>query len=195
MQAAETMTAGISRRIFPLVTAKKLGTAPRRSAAVVKPKAIPGFFGSLWATIPRVMGIVILKRIIPITETIIFPLPKIISGREASKVAVPVRLAPKKSAAKPPMNFPKNAPNPERSPSSAVVFHSIGIAVPPKERIVTERSARPRTAQIPIFSLATPVISVSLSAGYFKWAIRHITAQNIIRGTMNKRPPVNLEQL
>ena len=35
MQTAETRTAGTSKKIFPLITAKKLGTAPRRSAAVV----------------------------------------------------------------------------------------------------------------------------------------------------------------
>ena len=74
MQIAEIITAGRSKKVFPVITAKKLGTAPIRSAAVVNPKASPGFFGRRWAQIPRVMGIVILKRIIPITEIIIFPL-------------------------------------------------------------------------------------------------------------------------
>ena len=117
------------------------------------------------------MGMVILKRIIPITEIIIFPLPKTRSGREARRVIIPVRLAPKKSAAKPPMNFPKNAPKPETRPSFIVVFHSIGIAVPPKERIITERSARPRTIQIPAFSFSAPEILQSSSEGNFLLAI------------------------
>ena len=88
MHAAETRTAGRSRNIFPLIITKKLGTAPRSKAAVVRPKAIPGFFGSFSATIPRVMGIVILKRTIPITETTIFPLPKIMNGREARRLII-----------------------------------------------------------------------------------------------------------
>ena len=50
---------------------KNIGTDPRNRPIVVKPKATPGYFFNTDTISPKVMAIVILKIIIPISEIVI----------------------------------------------------------------------------------------------------------------------------
>ena len=73
---------------------KKVGTFPHSSARVVNPNASPGLYGNFDATAHSVIGIVILKRIMPITENRTMFFPKHKRGSESSSVDTPTLFAP-----------------------------------------------------------------------------------------------------
>ena len=104
------------------------GVKPKNNAAVVTPKASPGFPGSTLRHISNVMLIVMENRHTPITDTTMSSSPKTKKGMDASVAKTAVLRAPKRSAKYPPIAFPKPMIKKSKKDCQTSLFHEIGMA-------------------------------------------------------------------
>lgn len=118
---------------------KSMGKIPRPKARHVSPKAKAGLPGKVLDIATKVIGMVILKRNIPIIAIYGILAPKTRSGIDKISAPTAILIRPNLSARNPQMPLPKTIATVKRIRRFTSVFHGNDIVDQTSERIVIDR--------------------------------------------------------